>query len=109
MKRYCYALDLKNDPRLIAEYEEWHRHVWPEILDSIKAAGIVAMEIYRFSNRLCMVMEVNDDFSFEEKAATDMQNSKVQEWEELMWKYQQQVPGAEPGQKWVPMFPIFKL
>jgi len=36
-------------------------------------------------------------------------NPKVQEWEALMWKYQQALPTAAPGQKWMPMSLAFKL
>ena len=32
MRHYCLALDLKDDKILIAEYENYHRNVWPEIL-----------------------------------------------------------------------------
>ncbi|HMR91071.1 MAG TPA: L-rhamnose mutarotase [Chitinophagaceae bacterium] len=109
MKRYCLALDLVNDAQLIKEYEEHHRAVWPEIKASISKAGIQQMEIYRFANRLFMVMETTGDFSFENKAAADAANSKVQEWEQLMWKYQQAIPGAKPGEKWVLMDKIFSL
>src|SRR5258708_5842007 len=108
MKRYCLALDLKDDATLIAEYEAYHRNVWPEILKSIKDAGIEQMEIYRISNRLFMIMEVNDDFSFERKTAMDSENNKVQQWEQLMWKYQQAIPGSEPGEKWKLMDKIFE-
>jgi L-rhamnose mutarotase len=107
-KRYCFALDLKDDPALIAEYEEYHRKVWREILQSIKDAGIDQMEIYRAGNRLFMVMETNDSFNFEEKAKADAGNEKVQEWEKLMWKYQQALPTAAPGEKWVLMKKIFE-
>jgi L-rhamnose mutarotase len=109
MKRFCLALDLKNDEALIAEYEAYHRNVWPEILESIRAAGIEQMEIHRVSNRLFMVMEVNDNFSFEKKAAGDASNEKVQQWEALMWKYQQALPSAKPGEKWVLMEKIFSV
>ncbi len=109
MKRYCLALDLKNDEALIAEYEAYHRDVWPEILESIRAAGIEQMEIHRVNNRLFMIMEVNDDFSFEKKAAADASNDKVRQWEELMWKYQQALPLSKPGEKWVLMQKIFSL
>ncbi len=109
MKRYCLALDLKNDEALIAEYEAYHRDVWPEILESIRAAGIEQMEIHRVNNRLFMIMEVNDDFSFEKKAAVDASNEKVQQWEELMWKYQQALPLSKPGEKWMLMQKIFSL
>jgi len=109
MKRYCLALDLKNDATLIHEYEQYHRNVWPQILESIKGAGIRQMEIYRTGDRLFMIMETNDEFSFEKKAAMDLSNSKVQEWEQLMWTYQQALPGSKPGEKWVLMNKIFSL
>ena len=108
-RRYCLALDLKNDDALIAEYEEYHRAVWPEIIKSIKDAGIEQMEIYRTGNRLFMIMEVNDDFSFEKKAISDAADDKVQQWEQLMWKYQQSLPMSKPGEKWIPMKKIFEI
>ncbi len=109
MKRYCLALDLKDDPKLISEYETYHRAVWPEILKSITDSGIQHMEIYRTGNRLFMIMETTDDFSFESKRQSDLQNAKVQEWETLMWKYQQALPNAFPGEKWKLMDKIFSL
>src|SRR5436305_6374023 len=107
MKRHCLALDLKDDPDLIADYEEYHRNVWPEILQSISEAGIAQMEIYRINNRLFMIMEVSVDFSFEKNQQRDEANEKVQQWEELMWKYQQALPGSKPGEKWKLMDKIF--
>jgi L-rhamnose mutarotase len=108
-KRYCLTLDLIPDEQLIAEYEEMHRKVWPEIIESITTSGIENMEIYRMGNRLFMIMEVNEAFSFADKAKADAENEKVQEWETLMWKYQQAVPGAKPGEKWIMMDKIFEL
>jgi len=109
MKRYCLALDLKDDAALIIEYEDHHNKVWPEILKSIKDAGILHMEIYRISNRLFMIIDTDDDFSFERKAQMDFSNKKVQEWEELMWKYQEAMPGSKPGEKWRLMNKIFAV
>jgi len=109
MKRYCLTLDLKNDAQLIAEYEAYHKDIWPEIGKSILDSGITNMEIYRFDNRLMMIMETADSFSFERKAAMDTGNPKVQEWETLMWKFQQPLKNAKPGEKWVLMEEIFKL
>lgn len=107
--RYCLTVDLKDNPQLIKEYEEQHKAVWPEIIQSIKEAGITNMEIYRLGNRLCMIMEVMEDFSFERKAQLDAANEKVQQWEELMWKYQQPLAAAAKGEKWMLMDSIFKL
>jgi L-rhamnose mutarotase len=109
LKRYCFALDLKNDPELIAEYEAHHRKVWPEILQSIKSAGIEVLEIYRIENRLFMIMEVNDTFSFERKKMMDEANEVVQQWEQLMWNYQQALPSAKLGEKWLLMEKLFEL
>lgn len=109
MKKHCFALDLKDDPELIAAYEAYHEEVWPEVLDSIRRSGILNMEIYRAHNRLFMIMETTDDFSLSQKAEEDANNAKVQEWEELMWTYQQALPGAKPGEKWVKMTRIFSF
>ncbi len=109
MKKYCLALDLINDPELILAYEQYHQKIWPEIVISIREAGIENMQIYRVGNRLFMIMEVNDGFSFETKRKADEANSKVQEWETLMWKYQQALPFAKPGEKWLLMDKIFDL
>ena len=109
MQRYCLALDLKDDEALIKEYEAYHKEVWPEILQSISSSGIDQMEIYRVDNRLFMIMETNDHFDFEKKARADATDPKVQEWETLMWKYQQAIPGTKPGEKWVLMEKIFNL
>lgn len=107
MKRYCLALDLKDDLRLIAEYEDHHKKVSAEILASIKDSGVERMELFRAGNRMFMIMEVTDSFSFEEKARMDESNPAVQRWEALMWKYQQALPFAKPGEKWVLMKKFF--
>jgi L-rhamnose mutarotase len=107
--RYCLALDLKNDAGLIAEYEQWHREIWPEIRTSIRDGGITDMEIYRLEDRLFMIIETSADFSFERKGAMDAANPAVQKWEELMWKYQVAVPGGKPGEKWRVSKKIFSL
>ena len=109
MKRYCLTLDLKNNPDLITEYEEHHQRVWPEIINSIRESGIQDMQIYRYETRLFMIMEVDDNFSFENKQRADEKNLKVQEWEELMWKYQQPLSGNQKGEKWKLMNKIFGL
>jgi L-rhamnose mutarotase len=101
MKRYYLALDLKDDPALIAEYEDHHKKISSEILDSIRDSGIERMELFRAGNRMFMIMEVTDAFSFEEKEKMDKANPLVQKWETLMWKYQQALPFAKPGEKWV--------
>ena len=109
MKRFCLALDLKDDPELIATYLKYHENVSPIIKASIINAGITIMDIYCTGNRLFMIMETSDDFDFDKKAAMDAANEKVQEWEALVWNLQQALPWAKPGEKWVLMNQIFQL
>jgi L-rhamnose mutarotase len=109
VKRYCLALDLKDDPQLIAEYKRHHENVWPEIKASIVSAGVLDMEIYLVGNRLCMILETEDSFNFAAKAASDATNEKVQQWERLMWQYQTALPQARDGEKWTLMERVFSL
>lgn len=109
MKKYCFALDLKDDIALINTYKKYHKNIWPEITVSIVNSGIENLEIYCVGNRLFMIMEVNDSFSFEKKSKMDANNPKVQEWETLMWKYQQALPTAKEGEKWLLMDKIYQL
>ncbi len=108
-ERYCLTLDLQDDPKLIAEYKRYHERIWPEITASLKQSGVEDAEIYSLGTRLFMILDVNDNFSFEAKALADGANPKVREWEELMWKFQRPLPQAAPGEKWILMDRIFKL
>lgn len=111
VSRLYFALDLKDNPELIAEYERWHQpgQIWPDILESLRSSGIEEAEIFRTHNRLVLVLDVAGNFSLDEKAAADAVNERVIAWEAMMWKYQKPLPWARPGEKWVPMQRIFSL
>lgn len=111
MKTYCFALDLKDDPELIAEYRRYHEPgaVWPEVVDRIRSGGVLSEEIYLAGNRLFMILETTEEFSLEAKRTADSHSPEMQKWEELMWKYQKPLPHAEPREKWVLMEKIFEV
>lgn len=108
-QKYCLALDLVEDAQLMAEYKEYHQNIWPEITKSIKDSGIEVLDIYCVGNRMCMIIEASETFSLDEKSKMDATNPKVQEWEQLMWKFQKALPFAKPGEKWMLMEKIFEL
>ena len=88
--RHCLALDLKDDPALIAEYEAYHR--------------------YRLGTRMVMLMETDDArYDAEAMAAATRDDPKIRAWEELMWKFQSPTPWTPAGEKWVGMQRIFEL
>lgn len=109
--RRILLLDLKDDPSLIAAYEAWHRPgaVPGSVTTSIRGAGIEAMDIYRTGNRLVMVMETTADFDASRKAAADAADPEIVAWEELMNRFQQALPWAAAGEKWVEAERIFAL
>ncbi len=110
-QRRCFALDLKDEAAAIARYRQWHAPGGPPeaVIRAIRAAGVTGLEIWLTGNRLFMILEAGDDFSLEAKAAADAADPEVQAWETLMWTFQQALPWAAPGEKWVAGDRIFDL
>jgi len=110
MKRIAQCVDLKDNPELIRQYEDYHANQWPEVRDGTLNAGIQRVFIYRFGTRLFMFMEVPDDWDLERDGPKYMENNpRAQEWDALMAGFQQTVPGAPAGSTWVPMDEVFAL
>ena len=111
MTRRVLILDLKDDPELIAAYEAYHRPGGAPgpIVRSIQASGIEEMEIFRCGNRLVMLMETGPGFDPQAKAAADAADPDVSAWEKLMDLYQQRLPWAPPGVKWLEAERIYAL
>ncbi|GAB3911771.1 L-rhamnose mutarotase [Larkinella knui] len=109
--RTCFALDLKNDPALIAQYDQYHRpdHIWPEIPAGIRAGGILDMQIYRIGTRLFMIVETPDELSVEQAFRKIGDFPRQAEWAVLMGRFQQRLPEAQPGEHWAEMQPVFVL
>ncbi len=106
-----FALDLKDDAALIERYKAWHAPgaVPAAINRSIRQAGIEKLEIFLVGNRMVMALTPGPDFDAAKKAAADAADPDVQAWEELMWTFQQALPFAQPGEKWLPMQKIYAL
>jgi L-rhamnose mutarotase len=108
-RRMCYALDLVNDAALIEEYCRLHMpgSVWPAVIDHIRAQGVESMEIWHHGDRLFMIVDVADDYPRRDPSVDGRQESD--RWEEYMAKFQRKLPGAAPGEKWLPLRRIFML
>lgn len=108
-KRVCLALDLKNNPELMAEYKKYHspEHYWYEIGEGIRKAGIPVMDIYQVDTRMFMICEVALETDFDEAWASIGQYERQSEWAELMARFQQALPGHKL--EWVKMERIYQI
>ncbi len=110
MSRHVLAVDLKDDSGIIETYKEHHRRVWPEVLRSLRRAGIADMEIYMLGRRLVMLVETTDGLDFQHCFANHVaSHPRVAEWERLMKSLQEPPPGSAPGEWWAQMQPVFRL
>ena len=109
MKTFVFALDLKDDPELIARYKHYHRNAWPEVIEGIKNIGLIHDRIYLQGNRLVMILETEDNFDPDKDLVRYTDNPRAKEWDELMKTFQEPLPWAKPGEFWLPMELVFDL
>ena len=110
MTRYVLTVNLKDDPAAIQTYREYHRRVWPEVLDSLQKVGVEEMAIHLLGRRLVMILELTDGLDFRRAFAAHMSSSpRVAEWERLMKSLQEPSPDAPAGEWWAVMEPVFQL
>lgn len=110
MSRHVLAIDLKDDAGAIAEYRAHHRRVWPEVVQSLRRAGIKDMSIHILGRRLIMIVDTQDNLDYMRIFAAHVASDpRVIEWETLMKRFQQPAPGAAPGEWWTAMEPLFDL
>ncbi len=107
--RTVLAVDLKDDAAAIEAYKDHHRRVWPEVLDSLRRAGVHDMDIYLLGRRLVMIVETNGQDFRRCFAAHSTSHPRVIEWEALMRSLQEPAPGTPPGDWWARMEPVFSL
>lgn len=110
-KRVVQTLSLKDNPELIAEYRRLHskEYIWKEVLEGIRAVGILEMEIYICGNRLVMVLEIPTDFNWDKSMSKLATLPRQAEWEDVVAKFQQALPGQSSSEKWQVMERIFHL
>jgi len=110
MRRHVLTVDLRNDPAAIATYREYHQRVWPEVLESLRRAGVRSMDIRILGRRLVMILELYDGLAVEQVFAAHVaSHPRVQEWERLMRSLLERPTDAPPGEWWAVMEPIFQL
>ena len=62
MKCFAFAINLKDDPEVIQQYDAYHRAVPPSVLEDARNKGILTSKIFRLGRHLFMFIETTDDF-----------------------------------------------
>ena len=108
-KRYCQYLSLV--PDTLEEYKYWHdkEHIWKEIPEGIRKAGILNMEIYLISNHAFMIVETPLDFDWDEAFGRLATYERQEEWENFVARFQESGNGKRSEEKWQLMERIFCL
>lgn len=109
MKFFGRTINLRNDPKLIAAYKEYHRNVWPEVESQLSKLGVTKMRIFLLGRRLFMYIETTDAFDSDAFVAKWMQEAKCVAWEEIMQKFQEPLAEAKPGEWWLTMETVYQL
>lgn len=84
-----------------------HDEQWPEVHDALHSVGVRNLSLWNWENRLFFYAEYIGDEPFEAAMKRYEVMPRVQEWEELMHNYQQQLPGSSGDVWWQPMSCLF--
>jgi len=104
MARIAFRLRVR--PERIAEYEDAHRKVWPELLQLLKDVGISEYSIFRRGTDLFFYMHV-DDF---ERAWSQIDANPVnRRWQAQMAPLFEPLPDLPPGERFPMMREVFYL
>jgi L-rhamnose mutarotase len=104
MQRYGQVIGLK--PEQIASYEHIHAHVWPEVLDAIRACNIRNYSIFRHQTLLFAYFEyVGDDFVAD--MARMARDPKTREWWSITEPMQEPLAERDAGEWWKSLPEVF--
>jgi L-rhamnose mutarotase len=104
VQRIAFVLQIKLGK--VEEYEEAHRHVWPELIHEMELLGITEYSIFRRGLQLFLYMRVSDF----EKTKQLLADSEVnQRWQEMMTPLFDSVPNRKPGEPFAMMEEVFYM
>ena len=105
-KRVGQILGVK--PERLKEYKSYHKNVWPEVLDTIRACNIRNYTIFHKDGRLYAYFEyVGDDFAADMRKMAD--DPKTQEWWAIMIPMQVPLDTRAEGEWWADMEEVFHV
>ncbi len=111
VKRFVQTMELRDDPELIALYRKAHseEECWKEIIEGIRAVGILEMELYILGTRLVMIVDAPADFNWDEAMSRLATLPRQAEWEQYVARFQKCAEGQRSDEKWQMMERMFHL
>lgn len=99
------STNLVNDGTLQKEYLDYHAtqfEQWPEVAKGFCNADFQQLRIFKNGRQLILVISIPKGSSLDElNPRTTLNNPRVDEWNNLMKKYQEGIEGTKPGEVWV--------
>tara|TARA_B100001750_G_C15475924_1_gene582466 strand:+ start:1370 stop:1693 length:324 start_codon:yes stop_codon:yes gene_type:complete len=104
MKRVAFQMKVKKDH--LEEYVEWHKKVWPEMLEAIKRSGWNNYSLFMREDGLIFgYVEVPDSFS---SALERMSKEEINDkWQDFMAPYFEIPEGTHPDGNMIQLKEIF--
>ncbi|WP_265792684.1 L-rhamnose mutarotase [Pedobacter sp. MC2016-15] len=103
---YIFTADLVKDTVLQREYLRYHQNQlkeWPEVSKGFCNAGFQQLQVFKNGDQLMLVISISKGANLDElNPRTTANNPRVEEWNQLMKKYQQGISGTKTGEVWVP-------
>lgn len=94
------------------EYMEYHATQftqWPEVATGFCNASFQQLLVFRYGRQLMLVISIPKGASLDElNPKTTENNPRVDEWNRIMAKYQEGLPGTVEGEAWVFLKQIVK-
>jgi len=104
MEQHVFAVNIVPDSTRLAEYLDYHRHVWPEVEAGFKKAGYKEIVLYRCDHLVVMTITVPRGANLDKMGKeAESYNPRCAAWNRLMATYQTGEPGAGKGATWVEM------
>ena len=102
MQRIAFQLRIKVG--MAEEYDEIHRHVWPELLAEMELFGVTDYSIFRRGQQLFLYLRVPDyDHLVKQLAASEVN----QRWQRKMAPFFEPVLDLQPGENQAMMDEVF--
>lgn len=99
------SANLVKDEAMQKEYLDYHASQfakWPEVAKGFCNADFQQLRIFKLDRQLVLVISIPKGASLDElNTRTTLNNPRVDEWNSLMKKYQEGIPGAKSDEVWV--------